>query len=173
MIVLSKTTHFCKQCGDPLVIIPKTKPKKFCSGDCRNLWWNAHPEEMSYSPDYYAVCACCGKEFHNRGGKNRVYCSHDCYINARFGKLPDREKEETAKPAPKSMKKSAPQFVETPQSDSCMSKKQSVDELAYRLIKSDDHHFKWWYENRPIRAIVHARPKGRCRKPMLNRLLRG
>ena len=135
MIVLSKTTHFCKQCGDPLVIIPKTKPKKFCSGDCRNLWWNAHPEEMSYSPDYYAVCACCGKEFHNRGGKNRVYCSHDCYINARFGKLPDREKEETAKPAPKSMKKSAPQFVETPQSDSCMSKKQSVDELAYRLIK--------------------------------------
>jgi DNA-directed RNA polymerase specialized sigma subunit, sigma24 homolog len=135
MIVLSKTTHFCKQCGDPLVILPKMKPKMFCNATCRSTWWNAHPEEMSSSPDYYSVCACCGKEFHNRGGKNRVYCSHDCYIKARFGKASTGEKEETAKPIPKSMKKPAPQFVDTPQSDSCMSKKQSDDELAYRLIK--------------------------------------
>jgi len=127
----SKTPHFCKQCGDPLVVLPKMKPKMFCNATCRSTWWNAHPEEMSYSPDYYSVCACCGKEFHNRGSRKRAYCSHDCYINSRFGKASSGEKE---KPATL-MKKSVPQIIKAPESDSCMSKKQSDDELAYRIIK--------------------------------------
>jgi len=30
------------------------------------------------------TCARCGKEFTSYGNKNRKYCSHDCYIKARF-----------------------------------------------------------------------------------------
>ena len=27
--------------------------------------------------------------------------------------------------------------------------------------QSHDHHFKWWFEISPIRALLQARPKGR------------
>ena len=30
-----------------------------------------------------------------------------------------------------------------------------------RYIQSHDHHFKWWFEISPIRALLQARPKGR------------
>lgn len=29
------------------------------------------------------------------------------------------------------------------------------------IIPSHDHHFKWWFEISPIRALLQARPKGR------------
>ena len=29
------------------------------------------------------------------------------------------------------------------------------------LNESHDHHFKWWFEISPIRALLQARPKGR------------
>lgn len=28
-------------------------------------------------------------------------------------------------------------------------------------VRSHDHHFKWWFEISPIRALLQARPKGR------------
>ena len=36
------------------------------------------------------------------------------------------------------------------------------DEM-YRFVNgtSHDHHFKWWFEISPIRALLQARPKGR------------
>ena len=36
----------------------------------------------------------------------------------------------------------------------------SVENIA-TLKSSHDHHFKWWFEISPIRALLQARPKGR------------
>ena len=74
----------CKVCGN---IIPQStgkKQRKFCSDACRVQWWNSHPELVSQKAVYSFNCPQCGKEFTAYGNKNRKYCSHDCYIAARF-----------------------------------------------------------------------------------------
>ena len=75
--------HFCAQCGEVLVNIPHTKPKKFCSGKCRSAWWNAHPERAKGKTQNIS-CVQCGASFFCYGTQ-RKYCSHECYIKARFG----------------------------------------------------------------------------------------
>ena len=76
----------CPQCGGPVEQSSGTKPKRFCSSRCRMLWWHAHPELIKCAALYDFRCANCGKAFSAYGNKNRKYCSHDCYIAARFGK---------------------------------------------------------------------------------------
>ena len=34
----------CPQCGKKLIQVEKQKPRRFCSDQCRQAWWNAHPE---------------------------------------------------------------------------------------------------------------------------------
>lgn len=34
---------FCLQCGALLTQTPGRKRVKFCSDNCRTIWWNAHP----------------------------------------------------------------------------------------------------------------------------------
>ena len=62
------------------------RPRKFCSEKCRRQWWKTHPEEGNRKAVYTQVCARCGKEFTAYGNSHRKYCSHDCYIRARFGR---------------------------------------------------------------------------------------
>ena len=80
-----KDAVLCKQCGKVIKIIPKQKPKKFCSDKCRTLWWNSHLECVERKAVYSYTCACCGKPFTAYGNKSRRYCSHKCYITDRFG----------------------------------------------------------------------------------------
>lgn len=82
----NKATIMCKQCGKPIKITPKQKPRKFCSDACRTAWWNGHLEYVERKAVYEFTCACCGKSFTAYGNKNRKYCSHECYIADRFGK---------------------------------------------------------------------------------------
>ena len=84
----------CKQCGEPF--IPKRKGTLFCCDDCRLKWWgkNKYKEGTPHS----FKCLNCGKEFQAYVVKDRKYCSHDCYIEARFGKKP--AKEENNRPQP-------------------------------------------------------------------------
>ena len=82
----NKATIMCKQCGKPIKITPKQKPRKFCSDACRTVWWNSHPECIKRKAVYEFTCACCGKSFTAYGNKNRKYCNHECYIADRFGK---------------------------------------------------------------------------------------
>lgn len=82
----AKNTASCKQCGKLIKIIPKQKPKKFCSDNCRNAWWNGHQECVTRKAVYEYTCACCGKYFTAYGNAHRKYCSHACYIADRFGK---------------------------------------------------------------------------------------
>ncbi len=74
----------CPCCGKEIAQQGNGRPRKFCSERCRRQWWKAHPEEGSQKAMYTQVCARCGKEFTAYGNSHRKYCSHDCYIKARF-----------------------------------------------------------------------------------------
>ena len=76
----SKNAVACKQCGKLIKIIPKQKPKKFCSDSCRNTWWNEHRDYVNRKANYEYTCACCGRNFTAYGNNHRKYCSHACYI---------------------------------------------------------------------------------------------
>lgn len=81
----AKNTVACKHCGKLIKIIPKQKPRKFCSDACRTAWWNSHPDCVDRKAVYAYTCAHCGKPFTAYGNKERKYCSHNCYISDRFG----------------------------------------------------------------------------------------
>ena len=76
----------CRNCGRPLPQYPKRKQRKFCSEACRRAWWKLHPELIHKAAFYPATCAHCGQEFQSYGNRKRKYCSHACYIAARFQK---------------------------------------------------------------------------------------
>lgn len=76
----------CPQCGVQLVQNCKTKPRRFCSDECRRAWWNTHPDRVHRKALYAIVCANCGVTFVAYGNRNRKYCCHPCYIEARFGR---------------------------------------------------------------------------------------
>lgn len=71
----------CRQCGGALQHTPGRKKKQFCSDTCRMRWWHTH-RDMSKTAKG-AKCAACGKEFMT--DRAQKYCSHACYIAARFG----------------------------------------------------------------------------------------
>lgn len=79
------TTRFCKNCGAVVKQLPGRKEKKFCSDTCRNKWWGKHQEQVNRKSMYSYECPTCGKPFMAYGNRNRKYCSHECYITARFG----------------------------------------------------------------------------------------
>ncbi len=83
---LGKNTVRCQQCGKPIKITPKQKPRKFCSDRCRTIWWNNHLDSVERKAVYHFTCAACGTEFTAYGNQHRKYCSHACYIADRFGK---------------------------------------------------------------------------------------
>lgn len=75
----------CQCCGKAIVQLPGRKEKKFCSDACRNKWWNSHLDLVNRKAVYDFVCPVCGKPFSAYGNRNRKYCSHECYIEDRFG----------------------------------------------------------------------------------------
>lgn len=75
----------CENCGIPVKQNPGRKKKRFCSDKCRNAWWNSHQEQVNKKANYECVCTYCNKPFISYGNKQRKYCSHECYIEDRFG----------------------------------------------------------------------------------------
>lgn len=75
----------CRQCGSPLIQQEKMKRRVFCCDECRIKWWSEHPEMLNKKAIYSFVCANCGKTFSAYGDSGRKYCSHECYIEDRFG----------------------------------------------------------------------------------------
>ena len=59
----AKNTVACKQCGKLIKIIPKQKPRKFCSDTCRATWWNSHQESVDRKAVYEYICVHCGKQW--------------------------------------------------------------------------------------------------------------
>lgn len=75
----------CEQCGTAVPQTPGRKHKRFCSDRCRMLWWNSHQDQVKRKANYTCTCAKCSKLFVSYGNKSRKYCSHECYIEDRFG----------------------------------------------------------------------------------------
>lgn len=75
----------CKNCGDLFLQYPGHREKFFCSDACRIKWWNSHLSQVKRKAMYEYTCPTCGKKFYAYGNRNRKYCSHACYIKARFG----------------------------------------------------------------------------------------
>lgn len=82
---IDETGHFCLCCGIPVVQTFGRKEKRFCSDRCRNKWWNQNLDKVNRKANYEYICLCCKKPFTAYGNKNRKYCSHECYIEDRFG----------------------------------------------------------------------------------------
>ena len=76
------TTGVCKFCGKLIEQNAKGKKKKFCSDTCRISWWNVHPEQLKSAE--HIVCANCRNTFNSYGRRRRKYCSHGCYVAARY-----------------------------------------------------------------------------------------
>lgn len=84
-IVMVPTEKTCLFCGESFIQYPGRKVKKFCSAECRNKYWNAHiGDEKRKAMETYS-CPHCGNQFYAYAGHGRKYCSHACYISARFG----------------------------------------------------------------------------------------
>lgn len=75
----------CEQCGMPVQQLTGRKHKRFCSDSCRIRWWNAHKDLVNRRRFYEVRCSYCQRDFYVYGKNKRKYCSHQCYINERFG----------------------------------------------------------------------------------------
>lgn len=76
--------EICPVCGKTLLQTVGHKHRRFCSDKCRVAWWNSHPQMVKQRAVYSFSCPTCGKLFTAYGNSKRKYCSHDCYIKARF-----------------------------------------------------------------------------------------
>ena len=81
----------CLECGKPLPKVEHGKPRRFCSGTCRQKWWNSHLHLVNRKAFYDFTCPWCGKKFTAYGNDHRIYCSRGCYAEERKknGKLPE------------------------------------------------------------------------------------
>jgi len=84
-VASKKTGDLCRHCEKSIEQITGRKPKKFCSAACRQTWWNTHAYIVGKKAYYEITCAYCGQPFLSYGNKERKYCGHPCYIQARFG----------------------------------------------------------------------------------------
>ena len=78
---ISKNTikSFCRRNG-----ITETKKDKGDLGVCE-FCRKPISQPVDRKASYESVCRYCDKTFFPYGNKNRKYCSHQCYINDRFG----------------------------------------------------------------------------------------
>ena len=74
--------NICRQCGESLGQSAHRKTRRFCSDACRMAWWHTHRDHGRNAKK--RVCPVCQKEFAT--DRRQTYCSHACYIRARFGR---------------------------------------------------------------------------------------
>ena len=66
----------CDQCGKSFALCPGHRQRRFCSAQCRMVWWNAHRDLLKSNAKVENTCACCGKRFMGYVRQQRKYCSH-------------------------------------------------------------------------------------------------
>ena len=77
-----KKAGLCMMCSKAISSIPNKRERKFCSDQCRNAWWSAHPENRKTKTMYKHICFNCGREFTNNR-INACYCCRKCFADAR------------------------------------------------------------------------------------------
>ena len=75
----------CLQCGILVEQNPKRRMKKFCCSACRMKWWNER-RDLSETGTVEITCKCCGGLVRVVKGRERKYCSRECYFKDRFGR---------------------------------------------------------------------------------------
>lgn len=73
--------RWCRNCGRDL---PDSR-HVYCSSKCAHRFQYTHPDIKGKGKAINYTCAYCGKAFTVYGQANRKYCSHQCYINDRYG----------------------------------------------------------------------------------------
>jgi endogenous inhibitor of DNA gyrase (YacG/DUF329 family) len=91
LIRTSYIHNFCRLCFNEIMHVEGRKQKKFCSDKCRAIWWVINADKLNKKAMYNFICARCGTKFEAYGNKTRKFCSHNCYIEARFGKEDENE----------------------------------------------------------------------------------
>jgi len=76
---LMSSATICRNCGKVITEESKTRPRKFCSTECKRTWWNAHRYERQSDKISTIACASCGKQFIAYGNAHRKFCSQKCY----------------------------------------------------------------------------------------------
>ena len=87
----SPSALHCPLCGLSIEQPPLGRRRKFCSEQCRRLWWKDHQGAIQRSDTalYSKVCVSCKKPFVAYGNAHRKYCCRDCYIQGRFKNIND------------------------------------------------------------------------------------
>lgn len=75
----AENISLCLQCGTGIPQSPHRKIKKFCSDECRNLWWRSHPTEVHRKSEQIFICPVCKCEFSAYSSSKQKYCSRACY----------------------------------------------------------------------------------------------
>jgi len=86
---VNEDKEHCKFCGKKLIHTIKAKSKRFCDAKCRLTWWNRNRDQLKHKNINRLTCAHCGVMFTTGGNLHRKYCSHNCYIKARFWESSD------------------------------------------------------------------------------------
>lgn len=82
---------YCENCGLRIKSIQGKKRKRFCSDKCRWQWWNKNNKKVNKKAYYDYECKYCKTKFRAYGNKNRVYCSHECYVKSKTKKGENNE----------------------------------------------------------------------------------
>lgn len=75
----------CLCCGKPMLVLPGRKERKYCSDACRMHAWNTSLGQTRLNGMLEYSCPACGKAFYAYPTRKRKYCSHECYVESRFG----------------------------------------------------------------------------------------
>ncbi len=73
----------CPQCGQPLPSAP-FRPRRFCTDACRAKYWMEHSDQINRRSAVKTTCPVCHRSFVDYAQRHRKYCSHACYIAARY-----------------------------------------------------------------------------------------
>jgi hypothetical protein len=87
-LIIKKVDRRCEICGKEWVMPKyktKNRPARFCSQECRNAFFAKIPKHKK--------CFICGKEFKDRKGGRRKYCSYECYWDSLKRKYPKDKRE--------------------------------------------------------------------------------
>ena len=80
---IAKADGYCKQCGNPISFTAGKKKRQFCSDRCRQIWWNAHRDNVKKRTFHEHHCKHCGQIFSAYGRPAQIYCSRICFAASR------------------------------------------------------------------------------------------
>jgi IS30 family transposase len=83
-VLINDDISFCRKCNTEIHQIKGRKPRTFCCDECRKLYWKENQDKIIRKTAKKLVCPICSKDFYDYTRNNRKYCSHTCYIKARY-----------------------------------------------------------------------------------------